>query len=118
MSRKAPMQPKSTRQQYSGMIPDPPSPSRPLTDFPSSLRRLSHAKVRVPLPRHPRRVRRAFIRVKCDLKDLPTLASGSHPPCSNCNERGLNCVYVPSRFASGPSRLTRAQRRVRGSQGR
>ncbi|KAI0781054.1 hypothetical protein BD413DRAFT_464064 [Trametes elegans] len=31
-------------------------------------------------------------RVKCDLKDLPTLASGQHPPCSNCNERGLNCV--------------------------
>ncbi|KAI0374770.1 hypothetical protein BV20DRAFT_934666 [Pilatotrama ljubarskyi] len=31
-------------------------------------------------------------RVKCDLKDLPTLASGQHPPCSNCSERGLNCV--------------------------
>ncbi|EIW60500.1 uncharacterized protein TRAVEDRAFT_165341 [Trametes versicolor FP-101664 SS1] len=56
MSRKAPMQPKSTRQQYSAC---------------------GACRMR---------------RVKCDLKDLPTLASGSHPPCSNCNERGLNCV--------------------------
>ncbi|KAI0664923.1 hypothetical protein C8Q70DRAFT_1060822 [Cubamyces menziesii] len=56
MSRKAPVQPKSTRQQYSAC---------------------GACRMR---------------RVKCDLKDLPTLASGQHPPCSNCNERGLNCV--------------------------
>ncbi|OBZ75949.1 hypothetical protein A0H81_04443 [Grifola frondosa] len=31
-------------------------------------------------------------RVRCDLKDLPILGSGQHPPCSNCSERGLNCV--------------------------
>ncbi|KAJ8487145.1 hypothetical protein ONZ51_g4372 [Trametes cubensis] len=68
MSRKAPVQPKSTRQQYSGMIPDPLIPSRSLTSLPPSLWRVPHEK------------------------DLPTLASGQHPPCSNCNERGLNCV--------------------------
>ncbi|KAI0646938.1 hypothetical protein C8Q79DRAFT_1046481 [Trametes meyenii] len=56
ISRKAPMQPKSTRQQYSAC---------------------GACRMR---------------RVKCDLKDLPTLASGQHPPCSNCSERGLNCV--------------------------
>ncbi|CDO70783.1 hypothetical protein BN946_scf184798.g98 [Trametes cinnabarina] len=56
MSRKAPSQPKSTRQQYSAC---------------------GACRMR---------------RVKCDLKDLPTLASGQHPPCSNCSERGLNCV--------------------------
>ncbi|KAI0748006.1 hypothetical protein C8Q80DRAFT_1336908 [Daedaleopsis nitida] len=56
MSRKAPAQPKSTRQQYSAC---------------------GACRMR---------------RVKCDLKDLPTLASGQHPPCSNCSERGLNCV--------------------------
>ncbi|TBU32375.1 hypothetical protein BD309DRAFT_879221 [Dichomitus squalens] len=56
MSRKAPSQPKSTRQQYSAC---------------------GACRMR---------------RVKCDLKDLPTLASGQHPPCSNCRERGLNCV--------------------------
>ena len=31
-------------------------------------------------------------RVRCDLKDLPVSPSGQHPPCSNCNERGLKCV--------------------------
>ncbi|GBE82350.1 hypothetical protein SCP_0407340 [Sparassis crispa] len=31
-------------------------------------------------------------RVRCDLKDLPISASGQHPPCSNCSERGLKCV--------------------------
>ncbi|KAI0079977.1 hypothetical protein K474DRAFT_438548 [Panus rudis PR-1116 ss-1] len=31
-------------------------------------------------------------RVRCDLKDLPVSASGHHPPCSNCKERGLKCV--------------------------
>ncbi|RPD66016.1 hypothetical protein L226DRAFT_454081 [Lentinus tigrinus ALCF2SS1-7] len=56
MSRRAPSQPKSTRQQYSAC---------------------GACRMR---------------RVKCDLKDLPTLASGQHPPCSNCSERGLNCV--------------------------
>lgn len=30
-------------------------------------------------------------RVRCDLKDLP-VASGPHPACSNCQERGLKCV--------------------------
>ncbi|KAH9946221.1 uncharacterized protein BXZ73DRAFT_86390 [Epithele typhae] len=75
MSRKAPAQPKSTRQQYSGARA-PLSPVR----APSSL---------APLPACGAcRMRR----VKCDLKDLPTLASGQHPPCSNCSERGLNCV--------------------------
>ncbi|KAJ7074266.1 hypothetical protein C8F01DRAFT_1272899 [Mycena amicta] len=29
--------------------------------------------------------------VRCDLKDLP-VASGPHPACSNCQERGLKCV--------------------------
>lgn len=29
-------------------------------------------------------------RVRCDLKDLS--ASSNHSPCSNCKERGLNCV--------------------------
>nr|VWO98786.1 cAMP-dependent protein kinase catalytic subunit [Ganoderma boninense] len=58
MSRRAPAQPKSTRQQYSAC---------------------GACRMR---------------RVKCDLKDLPTLASGQHPPCSNCSERGLNCVAV------------------------
>ncbi|KAI8998747.1 hypothetical protein BD414DRAFT_408105 [Trametes punicea] len=56
MSRKAPAQPKSTRQQYSAC---------------------GACRMR---------------RVKCDLKDLPTLASGQHPPCSNCSERNLKCV--------------------------
>ncbi|KAI9064319.1 hypothetical protein FKP32DRAFT_1649754 [Trametes sanguinea] len=40
-------------------------------------------------PSQPKSTRQ---QVKCDLKDLPTLASGLHPPCSNCSERGLNCV--------------------------
>ncbi|KAH9934813.1 uncharacterized protein B0H18DRAFT_488520 [Fomitopsis serialis] len=31
-------------------------------------------------------------RVRCDLKDLPISPTGQHPPCSNCNERGLKCV--------------------------
>ncbi|KAI0831185.1 hypothetical protein BC628DRAFT_1311765 [Trametes gibbosa] len=56
ISRKPPVQPKSTRQQYSAC---------------------GACRIR---------------RVKCDLKDLPTLASGQHPPCSNCSERGINCV--------------------------
>lgn len=30
-------------------------------------------------------------RVRCDLKDLPPSVS-SHTPCSNCKERGLNCI--------------------------
>ncbi|KAJ7197163.1 hypothetical protein GGX14DRAFT_668328, partial [Mycena pura] len=30
-------------------------------------------------------------RVRCDLKDLP-IATGPHPTCSNCQERGLKCV--------------------------
>ncbi|CAK5279459.1 unnamed protein product [Mycena citricolor] len=30
-------------------------------------------------------------RVRCDLKDLP-VATGPHPACSNCQERGLKCV--------------------------
>ncbi|KAJ7261330.1 hypothetical protein B0H12DRAFT_1013547 [Mycena haematopus] len=32
-----------------------------------------------------------YPRVRCDLKDLP-VASGPHPACSNCQERGLKCV--------------------------
>jgi hypothetical protein len=34
-------------------------------------------------------------RVKCDLKDIAVVAApGVRPICSNCTERGFNCVYV------------------------
>jgi hypothetical protein len=35
-------------------------------------------------------------RVRCDLKDLPFSSTGTQPQCSNCKERGLKCVSVPS----------------------
>jgi hypothetical protein len=30
--------------------------------------------------------------VRCDLKDLPLASTGPYPACSNCQERGINCV--------------------------
>ncbi|KAF9532331.1 hypothetical protein CPB83DRAFT_759588 [Crepidotus variabilis] len=31
-------------------------------------------------------------RVRCDLKDLPIASAGPNPACSNCKERGINCI--------------------------
>ncbi|KAH9854112.1 hypothetical protein C2E23DRAFT_726924 [Lenzites betulinus] len=70
----------------------PASRTASLSPYPSSMSRK--------LPTQPKSTRQQYSacgacrmrRVKCDLKDLPTLASGQHPPCSNCSERGLNCV--------------------------
>ncbi|PCH38255.1 hypothetical protein WOLCODRAFT_130794 [Wolfiporia cocos MD-104 SS10] len=43
------------------------------------------------VPGQPKSTRQQYS-VRCDLKDLPISASGQHPPCSNCSERGLKCV--------------------------
>ncbi|KAI0637085.1 hypothetical protein C8Q77DRAFT_1050404 [Trametes polyzona] len=61
--------------------PSPVARTDSLSPYPSSMARKA--------PTQPKSTRQ---QVKCDLKDLPTLASGQHPPCSNCSERGLNCV--------------------------
>lgn len=57
--------------------------------------------------------------VRCDLKDLPLTPTGHHPPCSNCKERGLNCMCVRSSSGTFSSAMTDSiQRRVCRGQGR
>ena len=73
-ARRPSSQPKSTRQQFSacGACRMRRSVSHIFLDWLHSLNR--------PLS------------VRCDLKDLPLSTSGPFPACSNCTERGINCV--------------------------
>ncbi|KAF7359330.1 Zn(2)-C6 fungal-type domain-containing protein [Mycena sanguinolenta] len=71
-----------------------PSSSRPTKIFASTvlgLWRVSHEEARFIHYRHALENDFRYPRVRCDLKDLP-VASGPHPACSNCQERGLKCV--------------------------
>ena len=44
-----------------------------------------------------------FSRVRCDLKDLQAAnPHAGHAACSNCQERGLKCVYVSALSPSRP----------------
>ncbi|KAF7353620.1 Zn(2)-C6 fungal-type domain-containing protein [Mycena venus] len=74
----------------------------PSTSAPSSARNVASRSVSAPYRRpagQPKSSRQQYSacgacrmrRVRCDLKDLP-VASGPHPACSNCQERGLKCV--------------------------
>ncbi|KAJ6500500.1 hypothetical protein C8R45DRAFT_71511 [Mycena sanguinolenta] len=76
--------------------------SSPSTSTPSSIRNVGSRSVSAPYRRpagQPKSSRQQYSacgacrmrRVRCDLKDLP-VASGPHPACSNCQERGLKCV--------------------------
>ncbi|KAJ7836994.1 hypothetical protein B0H14DRAFT_2792410 [Mycena olivaceomarginata] len=76
--------------------------SSPSTSTPSTVRNGGSRSVSAPYrrpPGQPKSSRQQYSacgacrmrRVRCDLKDLP-VASGPHPACSNCQERGLKCV--------------------------
>ncbi|KAK7023961.1 Zn(2)-C6 fungal-type domain-containing protein [Favolaschia claudopus] len=76
--------------------------STPASSSPSSARNVGSRSVSAPYRRpagQPKSSRQQYSacgacrmrRVRCDLKDLP-VASGPHPACSNCQERGLKCV--------------------------
>ncbi|KAJ7470289.1 hypothetical protein FB451DRAFT_331660 [Mycena latifolia] len=76
---------------------------RGTSSAPSSVRNVASRSVSAPYRRpsggQPKSSRQQYSacgacrmrRVRCDLKDLP-VASGPHPACSNCQERGLKCV--------------------------
>ncbi|KAJ6606510.1 hypothetical protein DFH09DRAFT_10663 [Mycena vulgaris] len=76
---------------------------RDTSSAPSSVRNVASRSVSAPYRRpssgQPKSSRQQYSacgacrmrRVRCDLKDLP-VASGPHPACSNCQERGLKCV--------------------------
>ncbi|KAH9951307.1 hypothetical protein B0H21DRAFT_276431 [Amylocystis lapponica] len=66
-------------------------PSRSCSSSPSTSRRV-HGQPKSSRQQYSACGACRMRRVRCDLKDLPISASGQHPPCSNCSERGLKCV--------------------------